>query len=175
MFIINCSEIINKYLDKYLTQLYSCVMIPEFINIGGPWKVLTLGVHLATMEEIKICFATTNHRKHLFSSFEKAVISLLESGCKTVFLDGSFIAAKPIPNDYDVCWDTEGVNTQILNPVFFDFANNRREQKKQYYGEFFPVHFLADGINFFIDFFQIDKHTGKAKGIIKVNLRDIEK
>lgn len=150
-------------------------MIPKFINIGGPWEILPPGVHVATMEEIEICFATTNHRKYLFSGFEKAIISLLESGCKNFFLDGSFITAKPIPNDYDVCWDTEGVNTHILNPVFLDFTNNRMEQKKKYYGEFFPANFLADGKNFFLNFFQIDKHTGKAKGIIKVNLENIKR
>lgn len=150
-------------------------MIPKFINIGSPWKILPPGVHIATMEEIEICFATTIHRKYLFSGFEKAIISLIESGCKCVFLDGSFITAKPIPDDYDVCWDTEGVNIQILNPVFLDFSNNRMEQKKKYYGEFFPVNYLADGKKFFFDFFQIDKHTGKAKGIIKVNLESIRR
>ena len=150
-------------------------MIPKFINIGSPWKILPPGVHIATMEEIEICFATTNHRKFLFSGFKKAIISLLESGCKSIFLDGSFITAKPIPNDYDVCWDTEDVNIQILNPVFLDFSNNRMEQKKKYYGEFLPAYSLADGEKFFLDFFHIDKYTGKAKGIIKINLENINR
>lgn len=148
-------------------------MIPGFINVGGPWKVLPPGVHIATMKEIEIRFATTNYRKHLFSGFEQATISLSKSGCKTIFLDGSFITAKPIPEDYDVCWDTQGVDQSKLDPVFFDFSNMRREQKWKYHGEFFPSHILADGSNTFLDYLQIDKHTGNAKGIIKVNIKNI--
>ena len=146
-------------------------MIQELINIGSPWKVLPPGVHIATMEEIKISFAMTNYRKYLYFGFERAIISLRESGCKSVFLDGSFVTTKPIPGDYDICWDTSGVNILLLDPVFLDFTDNRKEQKKKYYGEFFPANFLADGIVYFLDFFQIDKYTGKPKGIIKINLK----
>lgn len=145
-------------------------MIPDLKDIGSPWKVLPQGIHIATMEEIAIFFATTDHRKNLYSGFERAVVSLSNSGCKTVFLDGSFVTAKPTPEDYDVCWDTTGVDRNLLDPVFYDFTNNRKEQKNKYYGEFFPNNFLADGVQFFNDFFQIDKYTGKAKGIIKINL-----
>ena len=114
-------------------------MIPNFISIGGPWKVLPPGVHVATIEEIRIRFATTSYRQHLFSGFEEAIISLSKAGCKTVFLDGSFITAKPIPDDYDVCWDSRGVDPHKLNPVFLDFSDKRSAQKRLYYGEFFPA------------------------------------
>lgn len=103
-------------------------MIPGFINIGGPWKVLPPGVHIATMKEIETRFAMTNCRKHLFSGFEQAVISLTKSGCKNIYLDGSFITAKPIPEDYDVCWDGQGVDQSKLDPVFLDFSFMRRKR-----------------------------------------------
>jgi len=149
-------------------------MIPEFIDIGSPWKVLPPGVYIAVIKEIEVRFATTNYRKYLFSGFKEAISSLYEAGCNAVFLDGSYITAKPIPGDYDVCWDTEGVNPSKLDPVFRNFSDNRKEQKLRYYGEFFPIHFLADGVSFFYNFFQIDKYTGKAKGIIKIDLKTIQ-
>lgn len=149
-------------------------MIPGFIDIGGPWEVLPPGVYDATIEEIEIHFTATIQRKYLFSGLKKAIISLCSAGCKTIFLDGSFITAKPMPGDYDVCWDTKGVDPDKLDGVFFDFNHKRKEQKIRYYGEFFPTHFLANGLNYFYEFFQIDKYTGKAKGIIKINLYNIK-
>jgi len=149
-------------------------MIPEFIDIGGPWKVLPPGVHIAIIIEIEIRFAITNHRKYLFSGLKKATISLYRAGCKNIFLNGSFVTTKSIPGDYDVCWDTRGVDHSKLDPVFLNFNYNRKEQKLMYYGEFFPFHYLADRLNNFYDFFQIDKDTGKAKGIIKINLNNIK-
>jgi len=150
-------------------------MIPELIDIGGPWKVLPPGVHIVKIKELEKFYITNSNRGHLFTGFNKAVTALLEAGCKTIFLDGSFVTSKPIPNDYDVCWDVDGVDENKLDPVFFDFSNKRKEQKRKYYGEFFPIHFLATDEIFFYDFFQIDKHTGRAKGIIRINLKEIKK
>lgn len=145
-------------------------MIPSFVSVGGPWKVLPPGVHVATIEEIRTRFAITPYRQHLFFGFLRAIHSLSKAGCKIVFLDGSFITAKPIPEDYDVCWDPSGVDGCKLDPVFLVFSNARKEQKRQYYGEFFPSNCLADSTNNFFTFFQIDKYTGNNKGIIKINI-----
>lgn len=145
-------------------------MIPAFIDIGAPWKVLPPGIHDATLDEIEARFATTDHRKELFSGLKRGIISLRIAGCHIVYLDGSFITEKHIPKDYDACWDTSGVDVHKLDPVFLDFSNNREKQKKAYYGEFFPAHFLADGMTCFYDFFQMDKDTSKSKGIIRIYL-----
>jgi hypothetical protein len=144
-------------------------MIPDFIDIGGPWRVLPPGVHSATLEEIELRFATSDHRKRLFSGFRNGVTSLHKAGCRKIFLDGSFITEKPIPGDYDVCWDSMGVNDAKLDPVFHDFSDRRKKQKDRFYGEFFPTNSIADGKRFFFDFFQIDKYTGNAKGIICIH------
>ena len=141
-------------------------MIPDFINIGGIWKVLQPGAHVATLGEIKDRFAISNHRKHLFAGLMKGVFALRKAGCRKILLDGSFITEKPIPADFDVCWDTAGVDPIKLDPVFLDFSDGRRNQKERFLGEFFPTNILADGRRPFFDFFQIDKYTGNAKGII---------
>ena len=141
-------------------------MIPDFVDIGGPWKVLLLGVHIATLKEIEGRFATSDHRKHLFSGFRSGVMAFRRAGCRKIYLDGSFVTEKPIPGDYDVCWDPVGVNTAKLEPVLLDFSDKRKKQKACFHGEFFPADYLADGKHFFLDYFQIDKYTGNTKGII---------
>jgi len=141
-------------------------MIPDFVDIGGPWKVLPPGVHIATLKEIEGRFATSDHRKHLFSGFRNGVIALQKAGCRKIYLDGSFATEKSIPCDFDVCWFTVGVNTAKLEPVLLDFSNKRKKQKACFHGEFFPADYVADGKHFFLDYFQIDKYTGNAKGII---------
>ena len=92
------------------------------------------------------------------------------AGCKTVFLDGSFVTDKLYPGDFDACWDPAGIDTNKLDPVLLDFSNRRKRQKQKYYGEFFPSSFLADGSRTFVEYFQMDKDTGGAKGIIRIQL-----
>jgi len=143
-------------------------MIPEFIDIGGPWRVLPPGVHKATLAEIETRFAISEHREKLFIGFRKGAIALRKAGCQKLYLDGSFITEKPFPADFDACWDPIGVDPQKLDPVLLDFSDGRKQQKKIYQGEFFPSTFCADRKHFFFDFFQLDKYTGNAKGIICV-------
>ena len=145
-----------------------CV-IPDFVDIGGPWKVLPPRVHDATLEEVESRFATSEHRKRLFSGFREGVMALRKAGCRKIFLDGSFITEKPIPGDFDVCWDYIGVDDTKLDPVFSDFNDRRKKQKERFHGEFFPYHLPADGKHTFLDFFQIDKDTENAKGIICIS------
>jgi hypothetical protein len=141
-------------------------MIPDFVDVGGPWKVLPPGVHDATLKEVETRFAISEHRKHLFSGFKEGVMALRKAGCRKIFLDGSFITEKPLPADYDVCWDNTGVDPAKIDPVFLDFKDKRKKQKEHFRGEFFPTGCLADGKHFFFDFFQIDKYTGNTKGVI---------
>ena len=141
-------------------------VIPDFVDIGGPWKVLPPGVHNTTLEEVETRFATSVHRKHLFSGFRDGVIALRKAGCRKIFLDGSFVTEKSVPGDFDVCWDSTGVDPAKLDPILLDFSNRRKKQKGCFHGEFFPANLLADGKHFFFDFFQIDKYTGNTKGII---------
>ena len=57
-----------------------------------------------------------------------------------------------------------------LDPVLLEFSHKRRRQKLRYGGEFFPSSAKADGNRTFVELFQIDRHTGKPKGIIRVRL-----
>ncbi|MHC4646018.1 MAG: DUF6932 family protein [Planctomycetota bacterium] len=155
-------------MTKYQHNNIVVYMIPSFVDIGGLWKVLPPGVHDATVEEVETRFASSDHRKCLFAGFKEGVTALLKAGCHKIFLDGSFITEKPIPGDFDVCWDPIGVDDTKLDPVFSDFNHKRKKQRERFHGEFFPTHLLADGKHVFLDFFQMDKDTGNAKGIIRI-------
>ncbi len=90
-------------------------------------------------------------------------------------VDGSFVTAKSIPNDFDGCWSTEGVDFDLLNlidPILLTFGNGRAAQKAKYLGELFPADTTEFGTGrTFLEFFQIDKETGDQKGIIAIDLR----
>lgn len=145
-------------------------MIPEAIDIGASWKVLPAGMYDATLEEVETRFATNQKRRHLFKGLAKACRALRKAGCKVVYLDGSYVTEKPLPGDYDVCWDPIGVDVNILDRIFLDFSNGRKSQKEKYFGELFPSSFVADSVHTFLDFFGIDKETGLKKGIIRIHL-----
>ncbi|MCZ2149238.1 MAG: hypothetical protein LC126_15870 [Bryobacterales bacterium] len=81
------------------------------------------------------------------------------------------MTSKTDPGDFDVCWGIEGVDLEKLDPVFLDFSHSRANQKERFKGEFFPAE-LPEGLTgkTFLEFFQTDKETGGAKGIVRINL-----
>ncbi len=148
-------------------------MIPEFLyREGAPYGVLPAGVYEASLVEIEERFATNEHRRHLFNGIAAVVETLKKAGCKRVFLDGSYITSKEKPGDFDGCWDPSGVLASALDPVLLEFENGRAAQKRRFGGEMFIATWPAtsSGDLAFLDFFQSDKHTGEAKGIISISM-----
>ena len=99
---------------------------------------------------------------------------LKAAGCRSLYVDGSFVTIKNFPGDYDACWDVVGVDPSLLDPILFDFSDfkaARIAQKGKYFGEFFPAQ-MPEGATgkLFVDFFQTDKITGAPKGIIGLDL-----
>ena len=141
-------------------------MIPALTPSG----LLPSGVHWAAWEEIEERFATTDWRRTLSGGVRQAAENLKEAGCRTLYLDGSFVTSKNHPGDFDACWDPDGVYAAKLDPVLLDFTNRRAAQKRKYHGELFISSLPADGGLTFLDFFQRDKATGNPKGIIAIDL-----
>ena len=146
-------------------------MIPEFQSGGN----LPVGVHWATWDEIVERFGTTPWRKDLLEGFRSAMDGLNRAGCRTVYLDGSFVTSKQVPNDFDACWDETGVDMTLIDPVLLEFDRGRAAQRAKYGGEFFPATWVARMRgDVFLDFFQIDRETGQTKGIVALGLGGIE-
>jgi hypothetical protein len=129
------------------------------------------GVHAATWSEVVERFGYTPYRLRLLNGLRAAIASLAAAGCKSLYLDGSFVTGKRIPADYDACWDPFGVELRKVDPVLRMFDAGRAAQKAKFGGELFPstAKVFAAGATF-LDFFQWDRE-GVAKGVIVVDLR----
>jgi len=143
-------------------------MIPPFDSSGN----LPEGIHWATRSDLESRFGWTAQRLKLLSGIKSLFGSLQRAGCRSVYIDGSFVTAKEVPGDFDACWSVDGVNADLIDPVLLDFDNERAAQKAKYFGDIFPAE-LPEGLSgkTFLDFFQTDKVTGNRKGIVGIRLR----
>lgn len=146
-------------------------MIPEFDESG----ILPSGVHWAEWSEFQEIFGTNLTRQRMVDGLELAMMQLKAAGCRTIYIDGSFVTSKQKPGDFDACWEDNGVDINYLEsiaPALFNFALRRAEQKIKYKGEIFPSNYPAnDSGTAYIDFFQFDTRTNTRKGIIAIDLQ----
>ena len=143
-------------------------MIPDF----EPSGLLAPGIHLAAWAEIVERFGYNPQRESLLGALRRALDALRTAGCVAAYLDGSFVTAKKVPGDYDMCWSLQGVDPTRLDPVLLNFDNHRQAMKAKYQGDLFPAE-IPEGNSgkVFLDFFQTDKDTGAAKGVVLIDLR----
>jgi len=129
------------------------------------------GVHPAAWSEIEARFGFNARRHRLLEGFRVACEVLRTAGCRLVYLDGSFVTRKEHPGDFDACWDTQDVDDEKLDPVFWDFSQGRAAQKRRFHGEFFPAQ-LPEGATgkAFVNFFRTNRISGEAKGIVMIRL-----
>jgi hypothetical protein len=114
-------------------------------------------------------FGTTPRRLWLLEGLRSALAELARVGCGAAYLDGSFVTDKAVPGDYDLCWDTVGVDLDGIDPVFWDLVPPRAAQKAKYRGDLLPNVIERSSGMPFLDFFQIDRNTGNAKGIVALD------
>ncbi|HBY75709.1 MAG TPA: hypothetical protein DEG47_01565, partial [Cyanobacteria bacterium UBA11148] len=96
-------------------------MIPEFDQNGN----LPPGVHFCQWEEFKERFGNTLRRRRMIDGLEVAITQLKAVGCRTIYIDGSFVTTKPDPGDFDACWEDNGVDIDYLKflaPTLYNFA-----------------------------------------------------
>jgi hypothetical protein len=147
-------------------------MIPPFES--NSWQTLPAGIYWASWEEITEGFGFSERRQELLSGLYLGLKALKIAGCETAYIDGSFVTGKLIPGDFDVCYELNGMQRDLMDDVLKDFSNARAKQKEKFGGEFFPANSpaMASGMRF-LEFFQINKHTQEAKGIIAIDLRSL--
>ncbi len=142
-------------------------MIPPFNSRG----LLPAGIHAAEWIEFAQRFGATARRRRLLGGLADALALLRGAGCALTYVDGSFVSAKKEPGDFDACWGMVGVDPDRLDPMLLGFSNGRAAQKAHFGGELFPAE-LPEGMSgrTFLEFFQTDRDTGAAKGIVSVDL-----
>ena len=145
-------------------------MIPPYDDNGN----LPSGIHFASWSEIVCRFGFNKHRRRLLRGLDRALRSLINAGCEVVYIDGSFVTAKEDPLDFDCCWEVDSVSLDLLAEALTDFTTNQAAQKQKFGGELFPLLPTLTGEQTILEWFQMDKHTGKAKGIVCLRLREID-
>jgi hypothetical protein len=143
------------------------IVLPDFE--GG---VLPPGIHSANWSEIVTRCGFNDHRQRLLDGLRRALIDLARARCKCAYLDGSFVTAKEKPGDFDLCWETQDVSIDKLTPELRQVNFPRSEQKSKYCGDIFPNLTEGRSNKLFLEFFQLDRETGKPKGIIVVDLSE---
>jgi hypothetical protein len=101
-----------------------------------------------------------------------ALQNLAAAGCQSVLLNGSFVSAKELPQDYDGVWDPKGVDPMRIDPTLLDFSNHRAAMKLKYLGELFPATATAAPGVLFRDFFMKDR-SGTPKGVVLIDLGSV--
>lgn len=146
-------------------------MIPAFDEATGN---LPPGIHDASWDEIVLRYGyNAKRRKHL-QGLKRALNELASAGCSTAYLDGSFVTTKEEPGDFDACWDADGVNADDLHPALRERRPPRTAQKLRYGGELFMADAQVEPFGVpFVEGFQYDWSTGQAKGIIRIDLREL--
>lgn len=145
-------------------------MIPKLVKLrGSPFRVLPPGVHRAEIGEVEERFGTNFQRKVICGGFTKACSQLRTAGCKEIYLNGSFVTENPMPNDFDAAWETSGVLENLLNPVLLDAGSDA--QRGEFWGELYPVTASIEASMEIVRFFQVEKFTGRPKGILKIGLQ----
>jgi hypothetical protein len=143
--------------------------LPQFDADGN----LPPGIHSLTLAEATSLLVFNERRADLFRGFQRVCLPLQQAGCQKVYIGGSFATSKEIPGDFDACWDESNVDLvalESIEPVLFDFRNNRAAQKAKFGGELFPAYLPADQYGTpYLEFFQRDRDL-RPKGIVLIYL-----
>lgn len=146
-------------------------MLPKFEPDTGN---LPPGMHVAPWDEFTARFGYTPHRLSLLTGLKAALDALQVAGCRHAYMDGSFVTDKEVPGDFDACWDVDGVDgveLRHLAPELLDFSKRRDAQKAALGGDLFPADLPANPAGtVFLDYFQRDRHSGRPKGIVMIDL-----
>jgi hypothetical protein len=146
--------------------------IPQFDSTGQ----LPAGIHQCTWSEFTERFDSNPARRRLLLGLRTALWILAGAGCRTVYLDGSFVTAKQDPRDWDGCWDPDGVDFDSLNEALLDASpGGIYLQRTLFLGELYIAHDSAVSGMSFLEFFQLSKEDGRRKGILRLDPREVER
>lgn len=141
--------------------------IPKFSKDG----VLPLGIYEATLERIEARFAQNPQRKQVFDKMVEVLHLLKEAGCKRVWINGSFTTRKVDPKDFDIAFDTTGVDfSKLPHSEWFEFTQLHCESLRASYGGDIKAQSKHPFKENWLSFFQQDGRIGIKKGIILLNL-----
>lgn len=142
-------------------------MIPEFRTDG----YLPEGLHSASEAEVTFRFgSTTPRRRRLVLRFRRWIVLAKEVGARRLLIDGSFVTAKPEPDDIDAV---------ILLPVNFAIQVEQGDESAieleqmlltRSPGELFAAEDQSDWSEWSEFFSRTRESDGRRKGLVEIQL-----
>ena len=144
-------------------------MIPTFTREG----FLPPGIHQATLDEFKerfVIFQRSDRRFRIFAQLEKLLDQTVRTRIvKRILIAGSFVSAKPEPNDFDcvVVLDPSIVG-KPLQPFEYHLVSRKMAQHL-FGGDVMPALDNSMALQQYLEFFQTTR-DGKRVGIVEIQL-----
>lgn len=146
--------------------------IPKIDSRG----LLPPGIHDGSIMEIKDKFATNPHRVKLFDDFERFISTEMNVTGWEIYIAGSFLSDKPIPNDIEICVYADQAFIQSSAFQKAISLMNRHDDIVQRYRVDYYVSFGLPKHNDFREFFQyVGEKSAQIKGINAKDKRGIVK
>jgi hypothetical protein len=104
------------------------------------------------------------------SGLREAIELLSRAGCRAVYVGGSFVTSKDSPNDFDACWDNEGVSLIFIHRLEPALLGSLKEQLARFGGELGRAQAITPQTGKeFLSFLQSDKN-GNPRGVVAIDL-----
>ena len=133
--------------------------MPPFTERG----CLPPGIWVMTWSDFWERYGYNSRRVNLLSGLMFALKILIQSGCREVYIGGSFITDKERPNDIDGCFDGMSIDSGLLDPIF----NDLDEQHAR-----FGCELRMDWMSAFQGFLQKNR-DGEQVGIVVIDLNSL--
>ena len=142
-------------------------MIPEFTDDG----LLPPVIHTASLEEFRQrfnVFTGSDQRLRVFESFERLFLEGQNSGIvRRVIVGGSFVTARPDPNDFDCILVLDrGIVGRTLRPFQYNLVS-RRMARRMFGGDVLPALDGSAAVDEYLRFFQSTR-DGEPVGVVEV-------
>ena len=142
-------------------------MLPELNSDGN----LPEGIHPATEAEVFLCFATTSARRQWLGEQLRNLLSLVKSTgqLSRVFLWGSFVTSKEVPNDLDVLLVMAADFSLEALPAYCRVVFDHVQARLSFHADVFWTKASIDiqALQLWLDTYQTGKDF-KRKGIVEV-------
>ena len=141
-----------------------------------PEGFLPAGIFDCTWPELKAQFGTfdgSDHRVHLFTRLQALASAMAASGLfESLFIDGSFVTAKPRPNDIDLIAILRPGHDFERDLLMSEYALVSRALLRRRFGFDVIVAERDSGLyKTYIEFFaRVREAPGMTKGLLRINL-----
>jgi len=123
---------------------------------------LAPGIHQTNWSEIVEHYGGDPARNRFLPGMSHALHDLREAGVKKSYLGGSFVTAKPVPNDFDITF--KGALPKTIPRAYAQVFNDRNLMKSAYGGECLEDH---------LQYFMHARNREDGIGILEIDMNSL--